>query len=62
MAGLGSGLMAASPGGPADPVGRIALGPDSRKDQPSDALDLMFLNTDGFDGDLDAHHFGDQDL
>ncbi|MEV0221793.1 SpoIIE family protein phosphatase [Streptomyces sp. NPDC050704] len=36
------------------------LGPDGRKDQPSDPLDLMFLNTEGFDGDLDALPFGDQ--
>jgi PAS domain S-box-containing protein len=38
-----------------------ALGPDGDKDQPSDALDLMFLNTAAFDGDLDALPFGGQE-
>jgi PAS domain S-box-containing protein len=33
------------------------FGPDSRKDQLSDALDLMFLNTGGIDGALDLLPF-----
>jgi hypothetical protein len=36
-------------------------GPDSRGDRPSDALELMFLGADGFDGDLDALSFGDEE-
>ncbi|TLS40473.1 PAS domain S-box protein [Streptomyces montanus] len=37
------------------------LGSDRRGEKPSDALDLMFLSTEGFDGDLDALPFGDED-
>lgn len=38
------------------------LGPDSRKDEPSDALELMLPNVGEFDGDLDALPFGDEEL
>ncbi|MGA5450576.1 SpoIIE family protein phosphatase [Streptomyces umbrinus] len=38
------------------------LGPDSRKGEPSDALELMLPNVGEFDGDLDALPFGDQEL
>lgn len=39
MASLGSGLVAASPGGPAEPVGCIAHGPDDERREQS--LDLV---------------------
>lgn len=39
MAGLGSGLVAASPGGPAEPVGRITHMPDDQRCEQS--LDLV---------------------
>jgi PAS domain S-box-containing protein len=38
------------------------LGPGGRKDRPADAPALMFPTVDGFDGDLDALPFGDEDL
>ncbi|MGP4048382.1 SpoIIE family protein phosphatase [Streptomyces sp. 2A115] len=38
------------------------LDPDGRKERSSDALDLMFLNSGEFDGDLDGLPFGDGDL
>ncbi|MFE9440392.1 SpoIIE family protein phosphatase [Streptomyces sp. NPDC006602] len=39
------------------------LGPGGRKDPPPDAVAaLMFPSVDGFDGDLDARPFGDEDL
>ncbi|MEW2396644.1 SpoIIE family protein phosphatase [Streptomyces sp. NPDC046862] len=36
-------------------------GPDSREDRPADALELMFLGTEGFDGDLDVFSLGDEE-
>lgn len=39
MAGLGSGLVAAAPGGPAEPVGCIVHGPDDQRREQS--LDLV---------------------
>ncbi len=36
---------------------QVLIGPDSRQDQLSDALDLMFLNTGGIDGALDLSPF-----
>lgn len=38
------------------------LGPDSHKEPPLPPLDLTFLDTGDFDGDLDALPFGDQSL
>lgn len=37
------------------------LTPESRQEPPSDALDLMFLDTDEFTGDLDALLLADED-
>ncbi|MBR8745525.1 ATP-binding protein, partial [Nocardiopsis sp. MG754419] len=37
------------------------LGPDGRLDRPSDTQDLLFLNPEGFAGDLDALSFESQE-